>query len=252
MKNITLLTSIIIFILLTNSCRKENSNATYPYSIRMTDAPGPYDAVYIDLQSIEVTGPNGQNILLNAYPGIYNLLDLANGVDTLIATGAMDISKVEQVRLILGSNNSIVVNGTSYSLSTPSAEQSGLKLQVHETLQAGVMYNLLLDFDVYKSIVEQGNGGYKLKPVIRTVQTAISGAVKGSISPAGISAYVTATSLGLSYTTAVSGNGYFLLRGIPGGIYTVTITPELPYLPATILNVNVNTGTTTELGVTIL
>jgi hypothetical protein len=33
------------------------------------------------------------------------------------------------------------------------------------------MYHVLLDFD-NKSIVKLGNGGYKLKPVIRTVETA--------------------------------------------------------------------------------
>jgi hypothetical protein len=39
------------------------------------------------------------------------------------------------------------------------------------------------DFDANKSIVKLGNGGYKLKPVIRTVETAISGAIKGTITP---------------------------------------------------------------------
>jgi hypothetical protein len=38
---------------------------------------------------------------------------------------------------------------------------------------------MYFDFD-NKSIVKLGNGGYKLKPVIRTVETAISGAIKGT------------------------------------------------------------------------
>jgi hypothetical protein len=42
----------------------------------------------------------------------------------------------------------------------------------------GIMYHVLLDFDANKSIVKLGNGGYKLKPVIRTVESAISGAIK--------------------------------------------------------------------------
>jgi hypothetical protein len=58
------------------------------------------------------------------------------------------------------------------SIEYPSAEQSGLKLQVNQTLQEGIMYHVLLDFDANKSIVKLGNGGYKLKPVIRTVETA--------------------------------------------------------------------------------
>ena len=39
-----------------NSCTKDGSTPpTYPYNVRLTDAPGPYNAVNIDLQGIEVT-----------------------------------------------------------------------------------------------------------------------------------------------------------------------------------------------------
>ena len=55
-------------------------------SVRMTDLPGNYDEVNVDIRGVEVTG-NGGSVTLNINPGIYNLLDYANGVDTLIATG---------------------------------------------------------------------------------------------------------------------------------------------------------------------
>jgi hypothetical protein len=57
-------------------------------------------------------------------------------VEKLI-TDTLEISKVQQIRLILGTRNT-VVDGITYPLSTPSAEQSGLKLQVNQTLQEGV------------------------------------------------------------------------------------------------------------------
>lgn len=182
------------------SCTKDLNK--YPVNVRMTDAPGPYDAVNIDLQGVELTGNDGAVITMNTSEGIYNLLDFTNGADTLIATGDLEVAVLEQIRLILGPNSTIVVDGVSYPLSTPSAEQSGLKLQVHQTLEAGVMYSILLDFDANKSIVVLGNGSYKLKPVLRTVETAISGAIKGKISPAGTMAVITANS-SLSYSTNV-------------------------------------------------
>src|SRR5206468_51295 len=132
----------------------------------------------VDVQGVELTGSGGKTATMNVNKGVYNLLAFSNGIDTLIATGTMEVTTVEQVRLILGTNNSVVVNGTSYPLATPSADQSGLKLQVHQTLQAGVQYNLLLDFDANTSIVSEGNGSYKLKPVIRTIDMAISGSIK--------------------------------------------------------------------------
>ena|SRR5665647_2021879 len=48
---------------------------------------------------------------LNATEGVYNLLDLSNGISTLIATGDMQPGTVSQIRLILGSNNTVTVGG---------------------------------------------------------------------------------------------------------------------------------------------
>lgn len=249
MKKITLALCIISIGLFMTSCKKDSAKSSYPYSIRMTDAPGPYNAVYIDLQGVEITGDNGKTVLLNVHTGIYNLLNFSNGIDTLIATGSLETSNVQQIRLILGTNNSVVVNNVSYPLSTPSADQSGLKLQVHQTLQAGVMYSVLLDFDANKSIVETGNGTYKLKPVIRTIETPISGSIKGKISPIGTLAFVTATSpASLTYSSNVTASGDFILMGLPSGTYSVTVTPLLPLAPVTRTNIIVTTGVTSNIG----
>ena len=162
---------MIMLVLVVGSCKK--SLDKYPIDVRMTDASATYDAVNIDLQGVEITGSNGTAVLMDVNAGIYNLLNFSNGVDTLLATGGLEVSEISQIRLILGPNSTIVVDGTSYPLSTPSADQSGLKLQVHQALEAGVLYTVLLDFDANKSVVVTGNNTYKLKPVIRTIETAI-------------------------------------------------------------------------------
>jgi hypothetical protein len=82
---------------------------------------------------------------------------------------------------------------------------------------------VLLDFDANKSIVETGSGSYKLKPVIRTIVSALSGAIRGDISPVGTLAFVTATSSSNeTYSTNVTAAGAFLIMGLPAGIYSVT------------------------------
>ena len=251
MKILTKVLCFALFLVTINACKKDSTAtaSTSTYNIRMTDGPGPYNAVYIDLQAVEITGADGKAVMLNVNPGIYNLLNFSNGVDTLIATGGLSVSSVEQIRLILGTRNTIVVNNVSYPLSTPSAEQSGLKLQVHHTLQAGVEYSVLLDFDANKSIVEEGNGTYKLKPVIRTIEAAISGSIKGTITPVGTVAFVTATSASAStFTSSVTSTGNFMLKGLPAGIYSVTVTPALPLSPVTKTNITVTTGVTADLG----
>lgn len=253
MKKILLIATFIVFGIILNSCSSDSTTGTYAYNVRMTDAPGPYEEVNIDLKSVEVTGSNGQTVLLNTTAGIYNLLEFSNGLSTLIATSELSDAKVSQIRLILGANSTVVVGGVSYPLSTPSAEQSGLKLQVNQTLLADIQNEILLDFDANASIVKTGNGTYKLKPVVRTIVTAITGNIKGSITPIGTLAVVTATSsTAVEYSSSVNLLGQFQISGLPAGTYTFTVTPLLPLLPVIQTNVVVVAGVNTNLGVIAL
>ncbi len=252
MKKMNILLGLLVCMLLAftfSGCNKDESAQNYPYEVRMTDAPGPYDAVYVDVIGVEITGNDGKAVMMNVHAGIYNLLDFSNGFDTVIASGTMHVNTVQQIRLILGTNNTVVVNGVTYPLSTPSADQSGLKLQVHQTLQAGVVYRVLLDFDANQSIVDQGNGTYKLKPVIRNVDLVATGSIKGRITPAGTLAFVTATSNNVSYSSNVSATGEFQIFGLPVGTYSLTITPQLPLLFVTQNNISVTAGNTTDVGI---
>jgi hypothetical protein len=241
--------ALLSFFIIWSACTKEKVVPTQGkahYSVRLTDAPGPYTAVNVDIQAIEITSNTG-TASLNINPGVYNLLNFTNGVDTLIATGDLDPGRVQQIRLILGENNSLAAGSATYALEVPSSAQSGLKLQVHQTLEAGVAYQLLLDFDANQSIVMEGNGSYKLKPVIRVVETALSGAIKGQLAPSGVPAAVTASSSTGAYSSAADANGYYLIRGVPAGTYTVFIAPAAPYNATSVNNVQVTTGVTTTL-----
>lgn len=251
LKGILYAVLFISMIAIIPACKKDNSDKAH-LTVRMTDAPANYDAVMIDIQGVEVTGNDGSVIALNTNVGIYNLLDFSNGVDTLIASADLNAGKISQVRLMLGNNNTVKIDNVIYHLSTPSASQSGLKLQLHQTFVAGVTYNILLDFDAGKSIVALGNGEYQLKPVIRTIDTAITGSIQGRISPISIGTVVTATSNGNTYSTVTNINGQFLIAGLSAGTYIVTVTPELPLLPFTITGTVVAVGDSVNLGTIVL
>jgi len=233
-----------------SSCSNDSEKSHL--TVNLTDAPGNYDAVMVDIQGVEIVGTNGNTVVLNTSNGIYNLLDFSNGLDTMIATGDLEPGTVSQIRLILGANNTVMVDSVVYPLSTPSAMQSGLKLQINQTFEPGVSYSILLDFDASKSIVKQGNGDYQLKPVIRTIDAAISGSIKGSISLPGEIATVTATSNDLTYSSVTNEDGYFLIAGLPAGTYDITVTPSLPLQPVTKTGFVVTVGVSTNVGIIVL
>ncbi|MDO8929140.1 MAG: DUF4382 domain-containing protein, partial [Bacteroidota bacterium] len=98
------------------SCDSEKDNEKAHLTVRMTDAPANYDAVMIDVKSVEITGNGGTAVLLNTNAGIYNLLDFSNGLDTMIASGDLEAGSVSQIRLLLGPDNSVLVDGVVYPL----------------------------------------------------------------------------------------------------------------------------------------
>lgn len=242
---------LVIFSLLAftvTSCNKDKDKEKAHISVRLTDAPGDFDAVWVDIQGVELTGNNGSATLLYANTGLYNLLDFSNGLDTLIAAGDIDAGPVSQIRLILGPNNTVVVDSVIFPLSTPSAMQSGLKLQLHRSIEPGDSYRILLDFDANQSVVLKGNGEYQLKPVIRTIDLAITGSIRGQILPAGLNMLVQATTSGITYTSVTNTDGAFLIAGLPAGIYDFTVIPALPIWPVSVSGVVVTAGVSTNLG----
>jgi Domain of unknown function (DUF4382) len=152
--------SILLF-----ACKKDATNSTL--HIRMTDAPVALEEVNIDLMQVNVKFSTDTTawVALQTTPGIYNLLGLQNGVDTLIAQGTFPSNVVKEVRLVLGDRNSIRSDGQTYPLTIPSGSESGLKIKVNKQLQAN-LETLLIDFDAALSI-KQETEGYKLCPVLR-------------------------------------------------------------------------------------
>ena len=251
MKKLMIMAMAVVFGITLNSCSSDsNGSGKYAYNVKMTDAPGPYDEVNIDLQAVEVIGNNGQSITLNTTAGIYNLLELSNGISTQIATSALGDVKATQIRLLLGANNTVRLNGITYPLDTPSADQSGLKININQTLLENVENTILIDFDANTSVVETGAGTYKLKPVLRTIVASTSGNIKGTVNTIGSKVTVTATSSSnVVYSSSVNALGQFQISGLPAGNYTFTATPKLPALPVTQVNVVVVTAdNTTNIG----
>lgn len=168
---LALAASVIIAIGLI-ACSKESSNSNADKSttvkVRMTDAPFSADEVNVDLQQVRVNFRDDSTgwVDLNTIAGVYDLLGLQNGIDTLIASGTIPSNSVREIRFVLGSNNTIKVAGTVYPLTIPSGSESGLKIKVNKQLN-GPVDSLLIDFDAALSIHVTGNGDYMLKPVLK-------------------------------------------------------------------------------------
>ncbi|MCB2378586.1 DUF4382 domain-containing protein [Hymenobacter sp. BT635] len=227
-------------------CSKDNESDaqnTSKLEVRLMDAPGDFNRVSLDVQKIEVhlkeeNDPNGWQ-LLPFTPQALNVLEYVNGRSALLVSTDFAPGDLKEIRLILGPNNTVTTrDGEVYTLKTPSGQTSGVKLKLDKaTLRQGETFQLLLDFDVAKSIVERGNwkpGNDKkerflLKPVIRLVAQEIAGGIYGTVTPAAALPQILAIRSSITpadtFSTAADASGAYRFQGIPSGTYRVEFFP---------------------------
>lgn len=168
-KGILLLSLLMLTLFACNKDNEEEKGETGPTKIMvyMHDQAVDYQQVNVDIQSVKIKG-NGTNeeVDLETNAGVYNLLDYQNGLDTLLGTITVEYDSLNQIRLVLGPENSVMVDSVLYPMETPSAQQSGLKIMLHSELTYVDTFVIDLDFDAAESVQVLGNGDYKLHPVI--------------------------------------------------------------------------------------
>lgn len=160
--------ALIAFVLGFVSCKKDTY--TEKITVKMVDAPASYDSVNVEIVEVQMHSDAQGWVLIPTQVGLYNLLELQNGIDTVLANiPQYPAGHVSQMRLILGNNNYIVTGGTVTPLALSSQDETGLKINLNYDFQANQAYEIMIDFDAASSIVTEGNGTLKLKPVIHTV-----------------------------------------------------------------------------------
>ena len=265
-----LVTGTIVALLA--SCSKEvgPGNSTVldkPQAARifLTDHQTPvFDSVFIDIQKLEVkvdddTVPNDGWVTLNIRTGVYNILRLRNGIDTLFGTGTLPNGRIQKLRLTLGTRNSAMKNGQSFNLRVKDEDRqvvAELPSGSFEVNNGQVLF--WIDFDASQSIQVDNSGpgnnnGYLLKTHLKIFTTSTSGSIEGKVVPMQADAIVKAVQ-GTDTTMAVpdDGNGEFKIMGLAPGTYKVLIDGQNNYLDTLISNVVVHGKEDTHLPVITL
>lgn len=269
---------------------------------------GPFAHVYVTITDAKahVSATAGDNDAgwadltpgLSSQPKQIDLLGQANNqcfLATLGATQQLQAGTYQQIRLILADNgatvsgnacgssaNCVVLSSDNsvHPLLLSSESKTGIKIPSGQiagggfTIAAGQTKDLNIDFNTCVSIVTQGNGQYRLKPVLHagevsTTSTSINGKVLDKLTgnpisgtvlvaleqkdPGGVDRVVMAT--------LANADGTFVFCPIPAGTYDVVIVGEnvagLAYGPSIVTgvangrttgSVNLYPGTTGSLG----
>ncbi|SFN03833.1 DUF4382 domain-containing protein [Variovorax sp. OV329] len=212
----------------------------------MTDAPScGYDAVHVTIDKLRVhqsgnaaESDSGWVDIPLSGPRRVDLLTLTNGVLFPLGEVPLTAGNYQQMRLVLAGNtqanplaNSVTpTGGAETPMDTPSAQQSGLKLNMNVDVPAGQVVDVVLDFDACKSVVRRGNSGrYNLKPVVTVIPVVNAGGqrVEGwvDLSLASGSTFVSLQSQGLPVKTGIpDSQGRFVLFPVPAGNYDLVVS----------------------------
>jgi hypothetical protein len=247
---------------------------------------GPFAHVYVTITDVKasVNANAGDNDTfvdltpgLSAAPKQIDLLGQANNqcfLATLGSTQQLQPGNYQQVRVILADNSAsvsgnacggaancvVLADGSVHTLLLSSESKTGLKIPVGQianggfNVAAGQTKDLDIDFNTCDSIVREGNGQYRLKPVLHagevtTTSSSINGIVVDSATGKAISGQVMVAleqkdASGIDrvfMSTMTDASGGFVFCPLPSGSYDVVIVGQssagVVYAPSVITGV---------------
>jgi hypothetical protein len=253
---------------------------------------GPFSHVYVTITDVKASvnanaGDNDSSWVdltpgLSSAPRQIDLLGQANNqcfLASLGSTSQLQAGNYQQIRVMLADNsvpvannnctgaaNCVVLNGGgNYPLQLSSESKTGIKIPAGQiangafTISAGQTKDLDIDFNTCISIVQEGNGKYRLKPVLHagevsTTSTSINGTIVDAATGNPISGSVLVAleqkdAAGIDrifMSTLTNSSGGFVFCPLPSGTYDVVIVGEsstgVAYGPSVITGVS--TGST--------
>jgi hypothetical protein len=281
MKKILLgLTSLVVIVLFVVACNKDNAgaiamngSAKTPLVVYLTDGPLRLDTVNLDIKNVEVKldtnashmsddrfGDDDLDSLndrkhhdgfgiwdtLGFTPGVYNIAALRNGVDQSIATGSV-VGTIRKIRLTLGTNNSIIQNGITYPLVVNSKYvYVSIKKKHHQKDSVNTSATALrIDVDLFRSI-KLVNGTYYFLPYLKPFNDSDFAKLSGIVLPADAKPLVTVYSTTDTAYAIPERNGYYKVRGLTAGTYSINFKAMNGYKDTTISNIVLNLGQETK------
>src|SRR5574338_837914 len=277
------ITVTVVAIAAFYACQKDvsapgNNSAVPPgkmkFSVLLTDGPYDFQKVLIDIQSVAVKVDtcrrNGDDDhddpgcddhhdslashceywdTLDIHPGVYDLLTLRNGLDTLLASGFLINGKIERIKITLGNRDSVMADSVMHPLHLLNPFNF-VFINIHREHLDSLSSNnfqVYLDFDLSHSIFYFG-GQYWLVPVLRPFSIHSYGEIEGRIKPEHSFGIVKAYNATDTASAMPFDEGEFKIRGLKAGIYTVFIQGKNGYMDSTINNVNVMQNRETNIG----
>ena len=186
---------------------------------------------------------SGGWIAVNIHPGVYDILAFRNGLDTLFASSSFPTTKdLKKVRLTLGNNNSVDINGTSSPLIVKNNDHL-IAVKIDESmvqLNKGGLTNFWIDIDAGRSIKKHGSD-FELKPSVKVFSKEKAGSIEGRVLPKDATVVVMAINGTDTSSAKPEAEGEFKFIGLKPGKYSLLFHATANnYLDTTINSIQIS------------
>ena len=218
MKKLTILLTIIAFI---GGCETDEGSGFGKIKLEVFDSPPPagVEHIYLTITEVSIHKSGGDWMTLAEPNTTYDFLELINGATKVLVDDVLETGDYSQLRLVVSDSNEVVIDGETYALKIPSGEQTGVKLNLHFTVEEDELIEIYVDFDASKSITWTP-GKYILHPTFKAFKKVISGTVAGTVtdtSGAGVpNALVEASASNETTATVTDSTGAYKLVLVEG------------------------------------
>jgi hypothetical protein len=271
---VTSVAAVLVFF----ACNKSNSSSSNPsippgqsrLSLYMMDGPVQFAKVLIDIRQVAVEidtaskqtdedhddewddsycgwhrDKDHKSVIwdtLDIKPGVYDLLQLRNGADTLLAAGNFPSGKILKVKITLGSDNTIYTDSTTkYPLEVfgPNPYFTVNVSRINVASASSNDFKLWLDFNLARSVFFW-NGEFLLKPYLVVFNDQVMSRIKGQVLPEGGAALVTAITGTDTLYAIPFDEGNYQFRNVPAGTYSISFKGRNGYQDTTVTNIKVD------------
>lgn len=240
-----------------SSCEDPSSDQKALLNVILVDTPATWDSVFVNVKGVDIEvlvrgrETTSETFFLEYKPGVKDIevSALVGGEALLMARGELPIGKIISATLRLGNNHYLFLNERRYEMPLSDPGLSELLLDFEQDIEFGTSYDLLLDFDLERSIIVLNEDPLTLQldPVVIPFSGIGTGEIEGIVSPNTLKPAVYAIQGTDSVSTHPNTSGTFLFR-IPAGEYMVYVDPKDDrYDSLVIQNVLVETNLQTDL-----
>ncbi|WP_296698523.1 DUF4382 domain-containing protein [Algoriphagus sp.] len=240
------------------SCKDFDTNPKGLVNIILVDSPAQWDSVFVEILGVDVelitTGREDGTIetfFLPYAPGDKKIevSSLIAGEALLLGRDELPSGKILKLTMKLGDEYYLYLNEKRYDMPLADPSLKEIPIQIEMDLEQAVSYDIVLDFDLEKSIrvTNESPLSLQLDPVVVAYKGAGTGEITGVVTPSALQPAIYAIQDGDSISTHSNSSGTYNFI-LPEGNYSFYYDPKNEsYADTLVNNIEIVAGETSTL-----